>query len=129
MLSVVLASSMTPYPGRFTKSYSLEFDPSTGSSISIIVVNSSGISVTADTTGDADVDSVPSSDSTRVVSSTGPSDDGTDDDEDDFGSDAVELEVDTDGACVTVVDDGGVDDEVTTPQELFPTHRSERTVT
>ena len=55
---MLLASSTTPYPGRFTKSNASVPFPSTGSSISIMVVNSSGTSVTPVTDDSVDVPSL-----------------------------------------------------------------------
>lgn len=80
-----MASSITPYPGRFTKSTDSVLFPS-GSSISMIVVNSSGSSVTA--TGVEVVDSV----SFTVVEEDAATDVAAEEeDEDDEGRDEAAV--------------------------------------
>lgn len=98
-----MASSITPYPGRLTKSTDSVLFPS-GSSISMIVVNSSGSSVTV--TGVEVVDSI----SFTVVDEDAATDVAAEEeDEDDEGKDEA----------ATVVFGAAV---VTTPEYPVATH-------
>ena len=83
---MLFASSTTPYPGRLTKSNASVPFPSTGSSISMMVVTSSGISVTPVTE-----DSVETSLAELPVELSSVVDDEDDDCSEVFGAGVVTL--------------------------------------